>query len=128
MRTWFIMLVLIRAQCPSSTSSLPYMRKAGDISVSVVTTSGNKRDSMSSFADQLSIPSISIASDFKTDIKIEEYSPTDTMASSSMDSFEASHQPVVTLPVLPPASVPPHHADSADLTVHAYSSNAANAV
>jgi hypothetical protein len=109
------------------------MKKAGDVSVSVVTTSGNKRDSISSFADRLSIPSISLASDFKPDIKIEEYSPTDSMASSSMDSFElgpqgVSHQAVVTLPVLPPASVPPHHAESAELTVRAYSSDAANAV
>jgi len=109
------------------------MKNKGEISVSVVTSSGNKRDSFSSFADQLSIPSISIPSDFKPDMKIEEFSPSDSMASSSTDSFEsgpqdASHLPVVTLPAIPPASVPPHHADSPELVVRAYSSDAANAV
>jgi hypothetical protein len=109
------------------------MKNKGEISVSVVTTSGNKRDSILSFTDRLSIPSISIPTDFKPDIKIEEFSPSDSMASSSVDSFElgpqgASHQPMVTLPAIPPASVPPHHADSTELTVHAYSSDVANAV
>jgi pheromone a factor receptor len=127
-----ITLVLTRAQRPFSTSSLPYMKNKGEISVSV-TTSGNKRDSMSSFADQLSIPSISLPSGFKPDMKIEEYSPTDSMASSSMDSLElerhrASHHGVVTLPTLPPASVPPHRPDSVEVTVRAYSSDAGNAV
>lgn len=109
------------------------MKNAGEVSVSVVTTSGNKRDSILSFSDQLSIPSISIGDGLKHDIKVEEYSPTDSMASSSKDSLEfgsqgASHLPVVTLPTLPPASVPPHHADPTELTIRAYSSDAANAV
>jgi hypothetical protein len=109
------------------------MKNKGEASVSVVTTSGNKRDSIDSFTDQISIPSISIPSNFKPDIKVEEFSPSDSMASSSKDTFElgpqgASHQPVVTLPAIPPASVPPHHADSTELTVRAYSSDAANAV
>lgn len=119
------------------TSSVPYMTNKGDISVSVVTTSGNKRDSIDSFSDQLSIPSLTLGSDLKTDIrtdiKIEEYSPSDSMASSSIETLEigqqdASHQPAVTLPAIPPASVPPHHADSTEPTVRAYSSDAANAV
>jgi hypothetical protein len=115
------------------------MTNKADISVSVVTSSGNKRDSIDSFSDQLSIPSLSIGgggdlkTDLKTDIKIEEYSPSDSMASSSIEILElgpqdASHQPVVTLPAIPPASVPPHHVDSTELTVRAYSSDAANAV
>jgi hypothetical protein len=109
------------------------MTNKGEVSVSVVTTSGDKRDSFASFADQLSIPSISLAGDYKPDMKIEEYSPTDSMASSSKDSLEhgqqdASHHTVVTLPALPPASVPPHHPDSAEVTVRAYSGDAANAV
>ncbi|KAF8494930.1 pheromone A receptor-domain-containing protein [Russula emetica] len=117
-----------------ATSSLPYMRNKGEVSVSVVTTRGNKRDSMDSFADRLSIPSISLPSDDKPDIKIVEYSPTDTMASSSsMDSLElgpqgTSHVQVVTLPAVPPASVPPLHADSIEVTVRAYSNDAGNAV
>ena len=127
------MLVLTRAQRPFSTSSVPYMKSKGEISVSVVTTSGNNRDSILSFSDQLSIPSISIPGDLKTDTKIEEYSPTDSMASSSIDSLElgphdASHLPVVTLPAIPPASVPPHHTDSTEQTIRGYSSDGANAV
>lgn len=109
------------------------MKNKGEVSVSVVTTSGNKRDSIDSFADQLSIPSISIPSNFKSDIRIEEYSPSDSIASTSKDSFElgpqdAPHQMVVTLPTIPPTSVPPHHTDSTEPTVRAYSSDAANAV
>jgi len=109
------------------------MKNNGEISVSVVTTSGKKRDSILSFTDQLSIPSISIPNDFKSDIKIEEFSPSDTMASSSIDSLDlgpqgALHRPVVTLPSIPPASVPPHHADSTELTVRPYSSDASNVV
>jgi hypothetical protein len=103
------------------------MRRKGEVSVSVVTTSRNRRDSLDSFTDQLSIPSISIPGDFKTDIKIEEYSPSGSMASSSRGSLElgphdnASHRPVVTLPTLPSASVPPHHNDPTEIIVRAYS-------
>ncbi len=134
MCTYFIMLVRTRAQLSFSTSSLPYMtNKGGDITVSVTTASGNKRDSFASFADQLSIPSISLGNDLKPDIKIEEYSPSDSMASSSVGSLELgpqglSHQPVPALPAVPPATVSPHHVDSTQLIVRAYSSDAANAV
>lgn len=109
------------------------MKNKGEVSVSVVTSSGDKRDSFASFADRLSVPSISLADDYKPDKKIEEFSPTDTMASSSTYSLEHGRQgvsvhTVVTLPTLPPASVPPHHPDSAEVTVGAYSGDAANAV
>jgi len=108
------------------------MRNNGGISVSVVTTSGKRRDSILSFTDQLSIPSISIPGDVKLDSKIQEFSPTDSMASSSSrDSLElgpqdASH--LVTLPTLPPTSVPPHHADSTEPAIRGYSIDAAHAV
>ena len=132
--TWFIILVPTRSQGPFSVPSLPYMQNTGEISVSVVTTSGKKRDSILSFTDQLSIPSISLPSDLKPDLKIEEYSPSDSTASSSKESLEfgqqgALHQ-LVTLPALPSASVPPHHADSTNPTVrpYSYSGDAANAV
>jgi pheromone a factor receptor len=109
--------------------SLPYMKGNGQLSVSVVTTSGKKRDSILSFSDKLSIPSISIVNDLKN----EDFSPTDSMASTSKDSLDleregASHLPVVTLTAIPPASVLPHHTDSAEMTVRAYSSDVANAV
>jgi len=104
-----------------ATSSLPYMKSKGGVKVSVVTGSGNKRDSFVSFSDQLSIPSISLASDLKPDLKIEQYSPSDSAASSSV--FES---PI--LPTVPPVSVPPHFSDSTRTTIRAYSSEAANAV
>ena len=102
------------------------MKSKGGVTVSVVTASGDKRDSTLSFSDQLSIPSIALTSDLKADFKIEEYSPTDSMASSSVDRFEhetrgPSPQPMVILPAVPPASVPPHLS-------RAYSSDAADAV
>jgi pheromone a factor receptor len=114
------------------TSSFPHMKSKGGVTVSVVTT-GDKRDSTVSFTDQLSIPSLSIASDLKPDFKIEEYSPTDSLASSSVDSF-GSEQPTdlpelnMTTPAVPPASVPPSHPDTTKSTIRAYSGDAADSV
>jgi pheromone a factor receptor len=122
-----------RAHHPFSTSSFRHMKNKGGVTVSVVTASGDKRDSMASFADRLSIPSISYASDLKPDFKVEEYSPSDSIASSSVDTFEPetrgppSH-PVTILPAVPPASVPPHLLDSTKTTIRAYSSEAADTV
>ena len=65
------------------------MKSKGAVTVSVVT--GDKRDSTVSISDQLSIPSISIASDYKPDFKITELS--DSMAGSSVDSFESGSHP-----------------------------------
>jgi pheromone a factor receptor len=115
-----------------ATSSLPYMKSKGGVKVSVVTSSGNKRDSIDSFTDQLSIPSISLASDLKPDLKIEQFSPTNSTASSSVCGFEQeirrpSPEPA-TLPAVPPASVPPHFPDSIKPTIRAYSIEAADAV
>lgn len=66
------------------------MKSKGGVTVSVVTT-GDKRDSTISISDQLSIPSISIASDYKPDLKITELSG--SMASSSVDSIESESHP-----------------------------------
>jgi hypothetical protein len=66
------------------------VKSKGGITVSVVTTGdpADKRRSSVSFADRLStVPSISLATDFKDDLKIEEYSPSNTMASASVESF-----------------------------------------
>jgi hypothetical protein len=109
------------------------MNSKGGVKVSVVTASGDKRDSMVSFTDRLSIPSISYASDLKTDFKIEEYSPSDSIASSSVDSLEPgtrgpSPQPAVILPPVPPVYVAPHLPDSTKPTIRGYSSGAADAV
>jgi len=74
-----------------ATSSFTHMKSKAGVTVSVVTT-GDKRDSMGSIIDRLSIPSISMASDYKPDFKITEFSPSDSMASSSLDSLELESQ------------------------------------
>ena len=66
------------------------MGSKGGVTVSVMTVSGGqKRDSTISISDQLSIPSISIGSDLKPDFKIEQQSPSDYTASSSVSSLDA---------------------------------------
>ena len=98
------------------------MKSKGGVTVSVVTTA-DKRDSTVSIS-QLSIPSISIASDYKPDFKITELSPSDSMASSSVDSLETesqspSRQSEGTSVAVPPAShIPdaPKHPYATDVT------------
>ena len=88
-----------------STSSVPYLKSKGGVTVSVVT---DKRRSSVSFADQPTIPSISVAND----MKLEPYSPSDSMASSSVESFDETKMqahstlPAGTTPTAPPVSVP----------------------
>ncbi|KAH9964859.1 pheromone A receptor-domain-containing protein [Russula dissimulans] len=109
-----------------ATSSFPHMKSKGGINVSVVTASGDKRNSTVSFSDQLSIPSISLGSDLKPDFKIEEYSPTDSVASPSVDSFESepSPQPDATTLAVDSGSDLPHPQS----IIHAYSSDAVDTV
>jgi len=52
------------------------MKSKGGVMVSVVTT-GDRRDPTVSISDQLSVPSISIASGYKLDFKITELSLSD---------------------------------------------------
>jgi hypothetical protein len=60
--------------------------KTADIMVSVV-KSRNKRDSILSFSDQLSIPSISIACDLQSDFEILQDLPLESTMPSSTPSF-----------------------------------------
>jgi hypothetical protein len=93
------------------------VKSKGGISVSVVTTGDtlDHRRSSVSFADQPSAaPSISLATDFKTDLKVDEFSPSDSLTSASVESFidPAMHDqlpalPAGTQPRFPPASFPP---------------------
>lgn len=102
-----------------STSSFPHLKSKGGVTVSVVTTA-DKRDSTVSIS-QLSIPSISLASDYKPDFKITEFSPSDSMASSSVDSLESQpHQwEGTTVSVPSPSHLPdtlaPKHPYTADV-------------
>jgi len=64
------------------------------ITVSVVTTGDetDKRRSSVSFSDHPSvIPSISLT----TDLKIEDYSPSESMTSASVESFEEDQLPAL---------------------------------
>ncbi|KAI9509916.1 pheromone A receptor-domain-containing protein [Russula earlei] len=116
-----------------ATSSLPHVKSKGGITVSVITATGDKRYSTVSFTDQLSIPSISLAGDSKPDFKIEQYSPTDSVASSSMGSFEPvasgqSPEPEATTAAGDPRSDEPHTPDTTKSNLHVYSSDAADTV
>jgi len=105
-----------------ATSSLPHLKsEARGVMVSVA-KSRIRRDSIVSFSDQLSIPSISIADDLKHDFTTEQISPLESMASSSVSSFADGLQ--AQLPQLPetalafvPASIPPQLPDTANSTI-----------
>jgi hypothetical protein len=93
------------------------MKSKGGINVSVVTTGNTtdrRRSSVSSDGQPSTIPSISLNTDFKSDLKVEEFSPEDSMSSVSVESFiEPAMQdqlpalPAGIHPTFPPASVPP---------------------
>jgi hypothetical protein len=106
------------------------MKSKGGVTVPVVTTGGNKHRSIISIRRLPSISSISIASDHKSDFKIKQNSPRNSVASSSVESFDEPkiqcQSVIVTLPVgimptVPPASVPPHFSGSIKSTMRAYS-------
>jgi len=107
-----------------STSSLPYVRN------NAVKTGGEKQDPSISLTNQSSILSVSIANGHdKTDFKVEQFSPSNTVTSSSVESFhesktqDQSTMPVmVIMPTAPPATVPPHFPETTRSTLRAYSS------
>ncbi|KAH9964939.1 pheromone A receptor-domain-containing protein [Russula dissimulans] len=114
-----------------ATSSFGNLRSTGGITVTVITASGDKRDSFLSVTDQLSIPSISLASDFKPDFGFElSSSTTDSVGSpSSVGSFD--FEPSGKLPqpeAMDPAFDLPHPPDATNAVIYAYSSNAADSV
>ena len=98
-----------------------------NVTATEVTTSGEKRRSSISFADRSSIEFISIASDIKPNFKVGQDSPSNSVASSSVESFdELKMQGPSTLlagiiPTVPPASVPPYFSDKTKSTLRAYS-------
>jgi hypothetical protein len=113
-----------------STSSVPYVKSNGGIPVTVVKTGGEKQDLSISLTNQSSIPSISIANGHeKPDFRVEQFSPSNTVTSSSVESFHESKAQdqstmpaVVIMPTAPPATVPPHFPETARSTLRAYSS------
>lgn len=119
-----------------ATSSFPHMSSKGGVTISVTRSGDYKRDSTISVSDQLSIPSISIASDLKTDFEIQPYSPSESTASSSVSSFQAelydpSSESTTTSLTPPPASVSPLFPETPRSTIRptsTYSIDAAHAV
>jgi len=120
-----------------AASSFPNMSSKGGVTISVMTVPGdNKRDSTVSINDRLSIPSISITSNFNPDFKVEPYSPSGSTASSSVSSLEAelydpSSEPTMTSLNPPPASVSPLFPETTRTTIRpasTYSADTAHAV
>jgi pheromone a factor receptor len=112
-----------------STSSTPYVKSNGGVTVSVVTTSGDKRRSSVSFSDQSLTQSISVDDDPKPDLK-DKYSPSKTVMSSSVERFhepksaakqDQSALPAGTMPTAPSATVPPHLPGMTKSTFRSYS-------
>ena len=116
-----------------STSSSQMKSKGLTISVATSGTKHRDCDSIVSCSDQLSILSISVAGDLKPDFMIEQYSPSDSPASSSVVSIEPelesqSPQPVATTPEVPPAAYQPQLRDITKSITPRYSGDAADAV
>ena len=109
----------------SSSSSVPYVKSDGGITVTVVKTGGEKRDSGISLTDESSIPSHE-----KYDSAVEKFSPSNTVTSSSVESLHESKTQdqstvptaVVILPTAPPATVPPLLPETIQSTLRVYSS------
>jgi hypothetical protein len=114
-----------------SGSSVPYVKNNGGVTVSVVTTSGDKRISSFSFSDQSLMESV--FDDLKPGFQ-DKYSPSNAVMSSSVDSIhepksaanqDQSALPAGTpMPMVPSATVPPHLPGVTKSTFRAYSFDA----
>jgi hypothetical protein len=67
----------------------------------------------------------SINDDIKPELKFKQYSPSNTVTSSSVECFDDSKTQVqsslpVTMPTIPPTSVPPHSPDRTESTMSSY--------
>jgi hypothetical protein len=115
-----------------STSPVRYVKNNGAIAVTVVKTGLEKQDSSMSLTQQSSILSIGIANDHKKpDFRVEQFSPSSTVTSSSAESFhtcksktqdQTTMPAVVIMPTAPPATVPPHFPETTRSILRAYSS------
>jgi hypothetical protein len=101
-------------------------RKTGAV-VTVVKTGGGYRRSSVSLTDEPSVRSISVTGDTEIAFKVERYPSSNTEISPSVESFEESKMqdqstlPAVIMPLVPPASVPPHFSDKTKSTTRANS-------
>jgi hypothetical protein len=125
----FVSLIVTHILFLSSTSSVPYVKSKGGVTVSVVTTGphGDKPNSSVPLALSNRKNSNLIASDLKPDFRVAQYSRSDSVESSSGESFDdpkmsgQSALPAGVLPAVPPASVPPHLPDKINSTLREYS-------
>jgi len=112
-----------------SSPSSPHVGSNGGVVICVVKTTKEDQGSSVSLTDQSSISSISITSGLeRPDFKVEQYSPSNAVTSSSVESIDESKtqdlsaQPAVTMPTVPPATLPPHFPETTRSTLRAYSS------
>jgi hypothetical protein len=115
------------------TSSLPNVERRDGVMVHVITTSGKKCNSSTLYSDQLSISSIPINDELKSDFKTEQYLQSVSIGSSSVDNLEPelqaqSIESAVTMPAVAPTSISPHLPDTIKSTIQAYSSDAIDSV
>jgi len=114
-----------------STSSVPYVKSKGGVTVSIVATGphGDKPNPSVSPTLTSQKNSILITSDFidKLDLRVAQYSRYDTVESSFGESFDDTkmHDQSALLagilPAVPPASIPPHLPDKMNTTLREYS-------
>jgi len=113
----------------NATSSVPYVKRNGGVTVSVVKTRGDKHRSSISFSDQSSMQSVSVDDDPKPDFK-EKHLPSNTVISSSVEGLhepesaakqDQSALPAGTMPTVPSPTVPPHLPGMTMSTFRAYS-------
>ena len=106
-----------------STPSPSYGGSNGGAVTCVVKTAEEKRDSIVSFTDQSSISGLE-----RPEFKVEQYSPSNTVTSSSVEGIDESEMqdrsalPAVTMPTVPPATHPPHFYETTRSTLRASSS------
>ena len=105
------------------------MKSNGGVTVSVVTTSEDKRRSSVSFSGQSLMQPISVDDGLKPDFK-DKYLPANAVISSSVESLHESKSagkwdqsalPAGTMPTIPSATVAPQLPDTTKSTFRAYS-------
>jgi len=119
--------------CPNlssfSTPSPPHVGSNGGVVVCVAKTAEEEQDSSVSPTDQSSILSISNSSGLeRPDFEVEQNSSSNTVTRSSVESIDESETQdlsalaAVTMPTVPPATLPPHFPETTRSTLRAYSS------
>ncbi|KAI0297994.1 pheromone A receptor-domain-containing protein [Russula brevipes] len=113
----------------SFTSSIPHMRSKGGGVPSSAVTSQDRHSPRISFSSQTSIPSTSITIDLAPDLKVDQYSLSDSAGLSPVDGFKPElHGEIAPGPVVCPAFIPPHQRDNTEHAALPNSSDATDSV